>query len=96
MERNSNDVHRWPLGRRMPARHSVNQLHRNRNAVVKASYAALEVRGLGKKAMADRINTSRSKLDRNLDETDTSVTLESLSKAAQAVGCRVKIELEPP
>ena len=51
-------------------------------------------RGLGKTAMAERMRTSRSQLNRILDETDTSLTLESLSKAAQAVGSRIKIELE--
>ncbi|MBN67839.1 MAG: Fis family transcriptional regulator [Gimesia sp.] len=51
-------------------------------------------RGLGKTAMAERMRTSRSQLNRILDETDTSLTLESLSKAAQAVGYRIKIELE--
>ena len=51
-------------------------------------------RGLGKTAMAERMRTSRSQLNRILDETDTSLTLESLIKAAQAVGYRIKIELE--
>lgn len=55
---------------------------------------ARKARGLGKKAMAERMHTSRSQLNRILDGSDTSLTLESLSKAAHAVGYRVKIELE--
>ncbi|WP_348672215.1 helix-turn-helix domain-containing protein [uncultured Abyssibacter sp.] len=55
---------------------------------------ARKARGLGKKAMAELMHTSRSQLNRILDESDTSLTLESLSKAAQAVGYRVRIELE--
>lgn len=54
---------------------------------------AMKARGLTKKAMAERMHTSRFHLDRILDERDTGLTLETLSRAAQAVGCRVKVEL---
>jgi len=54
---------------------------------------AMKARGLSKKAMAERMRTSRSHLDRLLDEDDTGLTLETLSRAAQALGYRVKVEL---
>lgn len=57
---------------------------------------ARKARGLGKKAMAERMHTSRSQLDRVLDGSDTSLTLESLSRAASALGYRVRIELDAP
>lgn len=54
---------------------------------------ARKARGLSKKAMAERMNTSRAQLDRILDADDTSLTLETLSRASRAVGCRVSVEL---
>lgn len=54
---------------------------------------AMKVRGLTKKALAERMHTSRSHLDRLLDEHDTGLTLDTLSRAAQALGYRVKVEL---
>lgn len=54
---------------------------------------AMKAKGLSKLAMAKRMGTSRSHLDRILDATDPGLTLETLSKAAQAVGYQVRIEL---
>lgn len=54
---------------------------------------AMKVRGLTKKALAERMHTSRSHLDRLLDENDTGLTLDTLSRAAHALGYRVKVEL---
>ena len=54
---------------------------------------ARKARGLSKKAMAERMNTSRAQLDRILDGDDASLTLETLSRASRAVGCRVSVEL---
>lgn len=54
---------------------------------------AMKARGLTKKAMAERMHTSRSHLDRLLDATDTGLTLDTLSRAAQALGYRVRLEL---
>jgi len=48
---------------------------------------------LSKSAMARKMNTSRSSLDRFLDPVNESVTLHTLKKAAHAVGRTVKIEL---
>lgn len=49
---------------------------------------------LSKSEMAKRMSTSRSALDRLLDPDNTSVTLQTLQSAAQAVGGRLKVELE--
>jgi DNA-binding Xre family transcriptional regulator len=54
---------------------------------------ARKARGLSKKAMAERMNTSRAQLDRILDADDASLTLETLSRASRAVGYRVKVAL---
>lgn len=54
---------------------------------------AMQARGLTKTAMAERMHTSRSHLDRLLDATDTGLTLDTLSRAAQALGYRVRVEL---
>jgi DNA-binding phage protein len=53
----------------------------------------MKARGLSKLATANRMGTSRSHLDRILEATDPGLTLETHSKAAQAVGCGVRIEL---
>lgn len=54
---------------------------------------AMKNQGVTKTAMAKRRHTSRSMLDRLLNETDTGMTIETLSRAAQALGYRVKVEL---
>jgi predicted XRE-type DNA-binding protein len=48
---------------------------------------------LTKVQMAKRMATSRSSLDRLLDPANTAVTLDTLVKAAQAVGRDLRIEL---
>ena len=54
---------------------------------------AMKMRGITKQAMAKRMGTSRSHINRILDATDVGLTLDTLSRAAQAVGCTVKVEL---
>ena len=49
---------------------------------------------LSKSEMARRMATSRSALDRLLDPSNSSVTLQTLQSAAQALGGRLKIELD--
>ena len=56
-------------------------------------HEAMKSQGITKRALATRMNTSRSSLDRLLDKDDTGLTLETLTKAAQALGCRVRVEL---
>lgn len=54
----------------------------------------MKKRGLTKVAMAKRMRTSRSALDRLLDESDTGLTIDTLARAARALGYRVKLELK--
>jgi antitoxin HicB len=49
--------------------------------------------GLTKTELARRMQTSRAQLDRLLDPANESVTLDTLSRAAQAVGRRLRMEL---
>ena len=54
---------------------------------------AMKTAGITKTAMAERMHTSRAALRRLLDENDTGLTLDTLSRAAQALGYRVKVDL---
>ena len=51
-------------------------------------------KNLSKSEMARRMETSRSALDRLLDPGNSSVTLQTLQSAAQALGGRLKVELD--
>ena len=55
--------------------------------------AAMEKDGLTKTAMARRMRTSRTTLNRLLDAENGSVTLATLQKAATAVGREVRLDL---
>ncbi|MBI2719446.1 MAG: XRE family transcriptional regulator [Rhizobiales bacterium] len=55
--------------------------------------SAMELQGLTKTAMAQRMQTSRRQLERLLDPANPSVTLSTLRRAAQAVGRRLRVEL---
>jgi DNA-binding Xre family transcriptional regulator len=48
---------------------------------------------ISKAAMARKMNTSRSSLDRLLNPNNDSVTLQTMQKAAFVLGRRLKIEL---
>ncbi|ACH37342.1 antitoxin, XRE family [Citrifermentans bemidjiense Bem] len=48
---------------------------------------------LSKTAMAEKMHTSRTALDRLLDPTNVSVTLQTLERAALALGKNLKVEL---
>lgn len=48
---------------------------------------------LSKSAMAERMHTSRTALDRLLDPNNVSVTLQTLERAALALGKSLKVEL---
>jgi antitoxin HicB len=54
---------------------------------------AMRAQGLTKTAMAARMATSRRQLDRLLDPATPSVTLETLRRAAKAVGRELRVEL---
>lgn len=48
---------------------------------------------ISKQQLAEKLQTSRSQLDRLLDPDNTAVTLESLERLAAAVGRQLRIEL---
>lgn len=53
----------------------------------------MQERGLTKSAMAKAMHTSRPALDRLLDPANASVTLDTLQRAATAVGRKLRLEL---
>ena len=55
----------------------------------------LKANELTKTKMAARMKTSRAAVDRLLDASNSSVTLNTLGKAARALGRKLKIELVP-
>ena len=54
---------------------------------------AMQATGVNKSALAKRMQTSRTVVDRMLDATDTGLTLETMTRAATALGFRVKFDL---
>jgi antitoxin HicB len=55
--------------------------------------ALMQDQGLSKSSLAKRMKTSRAQLDRLLDPDNESVTLGTLTRAAQAVGRHLRMEL---
>jgi antitoxin HicB len=55
--------------------------------------ALMRDQGLTKSSLAKRMKTSRAQLDRLLDPNNESVTLDTLTRAAQAVGRQLWMEL---
>ena len=53
----------------------------------------MQKQSISKKAMAERMETSRSQLDRLLDPEKTGVSLETMQRAASVVGRELRIEL---
>ena len=69
-----------------------------KNHAIKAVLAykltqAMKAQNLSKARMAERMETSRSQLDRLLDPENERVTLHTLKRAAAAVGMRIELEL---
>lgn len=56
---------------------------------------AIKQQKVSKKALAERMHTSRTAVDRALDQTDAGMTLATLANAARALGQRVEIRLVP-
>lgn len=54
---------------------------------------AMKAGKISKKAMAERMGTSRSQLDRLLDPENSAVHLQTIARAARAVGKRLKLEM---
>jgi len=53
----------------------------------------MEASKISKVQLAEKLQTSRSQIDRLLDPDNTAVTLESLERLASAVGRQLRIEL---
>ena len=56
---------------------------------------AMKSQKVSKKALAERMHTSRTAVDRALDQNDPGMTLATLASAARALGQRVEIRLVP-
>jgi DNA-binding Xre family transcriptional regulator len=54
---------------------------------------AMKAQGVSKSEMAARIGTSRAQLDRLLDPTNDKIRLDTLSRAAAALGRKIRMEL---
>lgn len=54
---------------------------------------AMQSAGVNKTTLARRMHTSRTVVDRMLDATDTGLTLDTMTRAAAALGFRVRVEL---
>ena len=54
---------------------------------------AIQDKQLTKSSLAKQLNTSRSQLDRLLDPDYTTVTLDSLSQLASALGKQLRVEM---
>ncbi len=67
--------------------------HAIKEVIAEQLAAAMKERGLTKSAMAARMKTSRRQLDRLFDPSIQSVTLDTLRRAATAVGRSLRIEL---
>jgi antitoxin HicB len=65
-----------------------------KRAISEAVEEGMAAAGLSKVAMARRMRTSRSQLDRVLDPACTTVQLDTLIKAAGAVGHELRISLK--
>ncbi len=55
--------------------------------------ALMQEQDISKTELAKRMKTSRAQLDRLLDPENESVTLDTLTRAAQAVGRNLRMEL---
>jgi antitoxin HicB len=64
-----------------------------KRALARQLSGLMKKQGLTKSELAKRMQTSRAQLDRLLDPENESVTLGTLTRAAQAVGRQLKMEL---
>ena len=55
----------------------------------------MKLQNVSKKALAERMQTSRTAVDRALDQNDAGMTLATLASAARALGQRVEVRLVP-
>ena len=64
-----------------------------KRALTQQIFEAMKAGDISKSEMARRMNTSRSQLDRLLDPANTRIQLDTLFKAARAVGRSVHLEI---
>jgi hypothetical protein len=55
----------------------------------------MKAQHVSKKALAERMQTSRTVVDHVLDQNDAGMTLATLASAARALGQRVEVRLVP-
>jgi transcriptional regulator GlxA family with amidase domain len=67
--------------------------HAIKEIIAQQLAAAMEEQGITKVEMAKRMHTSRRQLDRLFDPSIPSVTLDTLRRAATAVGRTLRVEL---
>ncbi len=60
-----------------------------------AAALALQMKrkGISMSALAASLGTSRAAVSRVFDDTNTSITLNTISRTAAALGCKVKLEI---
>ncbi len=56
---------------------------------------AMSAQHMTKTTLANKMHTSRAALNRLLDDTDTSLTLTTLTNAAKVLGQKICIDLKP-
>ena len=54
---------------------------------------SMKSQGVSKQALAQRISTSRSQLDRLLDPENSTIQLDTIARAARALGKRLEVRL---
>ena len=69
------------------------QLNALKKTIAHQIKAMMEERGIPKTEMASRMNTSRSSLDRLLNEDSYNVNIATISKAAFVLGKRIELSL---
>lgn len=67
--------------------------HAIKRVLARQLSSLMQTQGLTKSELARRMRTSRAQLDRLLDPDNESVTLGTLTRAAQAVGRQLHMEL---
>jgi transcriptional regulator GlxA family with amidase domain len=67
--------------------------HAIKEIIAEQLVAAMKEQGLTKSVMAGRMKTSRRQLDRLFDPSIPSITLDTLRRAASAVGRTLRVEL---
>ncbi len=73
--------------------HAEVTAHAIKRVIARQLDALMADQGLTKSELAKRMKTSRAQLDRLLDPENESVTLGTLTRAAQAVGRQLRMDL---